>query len=40
MEYTISEASKMFNIKPSTIRYYESIGLIPKIKKKWNKNFR
>ena len=28
---TISEVSKKYNLTPDTIRYYEKIGLIPKV---------
>ena len=34
--YSISDISKMFGINPSKIRYYETVGIIPKIKKNWN----
>ena len=30
---TISEVSKSYNVAPSTLRYYESIGLLPNIKR-------
>lgn len=30
-EYTITELSKRFSIKPSTIRYYEQIGLLENV---------
>lgn len=33
MSYTISEISKLMNIKPSTIRYYDKKGLLPNIKR-------
>lgn len=32
MTYTISELSKMFDLPPSTIRYYEKIGLLENVK--------
>ncbi len=31
--FEISEAAKLMNIKPHTLRYYESIGLIKNIKR-------
>ncbi len=37
--YSISDISKMFGINPSKIRYYETVGIIPKIKKKNNKRY-
>lgn len=37
-ELTITEVSKKYNIKPDTIRYYERIGLLPKIPRKNNGN--
>ena len=33
---TITEVSKLYDITPDTLRYYERIGLIPKIRR--NKN--
>lgn len=30
---TISEVSKSYNVAPSTLRYYESIGLLPHIRR-------
>lgn len=33
---TISEVSKKFNVSEDTLRYYEKIGLLPKVKR--NKN--
>ena len=33
---TITEVSKLYDITPDTLRYYERIGLIPKIHR--NKN--
>lgn len=33
LELTINEVSKMTNLKPHTLRYYESIGLIHEIKR-------
>ena len=33
MSYTISEISKLMNINPSTIRYYDKKGLLPNIKR-------
>ena len=35
-DLTITEVSKKYNIKPDTIRYYERIGLLPKIPRKNN----
>ena len=37
-DLTITEVSKKYNIKPDTIRYYERIGLLPKIPRKNNGN--
>lgn len=31
---TITEVSKLYDITPDTLRYYERIGLIPKIHRK------
>ena len=33
---TITEVSKLYDITPDTLRYYERIGLIPKIHRKKN----
>ena len=33
---TITEVSKLYYITPDTLRYYERIGLIPKIHRKKN----
>ncbi|HPC76849.1 MAG TPA: MerR family DNA-binding transcriptional regulator, partial [bacterium] len=33
---TISEVSKKYEISPDTLRYYERIGLIPKIYRNGN----
>ncbi len=33
MTYSITEVAKMMKVKPSTLRYYDSIGLLPNIKK-------
>ena len=36
---TITEVSKLYDITPDTLRYYERIGLIPKIHRNkigWN----
>ncbi len=33
MSYKISEVSSMMGIAPSTLRYYDSMGLLPNIKK-------
>ena len=34
MSYSISEIAEMMNVAPSTIRYYDKIGLLPNIKRK------
>lgn len=34
MAYTISQASQMTGISPSTIRYYDKEGLLPKVERK------
>ena len=34
MSYSISEIAEMMNVAPSTIRYYDKIGLLPNIKSK------
>ena len=31
MSYSIKELSKMFHLPPSTIRYYEKIGLLENV---------
>ena len=36
MYYTIGEVAKMFNLTPSTIRYYDKEGLTPFVKKDEN----
>ena len=33
MSYSIGEISKMMNVAPSTLRYYEKEGLLPFIKR-------
>ena len=33
MSYTISEITKLININPLTIRYYDKKGLLPNIKR-------
>ena len=33
MYYTIGEVAKMFNLTPSTIRYYDKEGLLPFVKR-------
>lgn len=33
---TITEVSQKYNIKPDTLRYYERIGLIPKVARQSN----
>ncbi|KIX90266.1 MerR family transcriptional regulator [Staphylococcus microti] len=37
-KYTITQVSEMYNIKPNTLRYYERIGLLPKIPRQPNGN--
>lgn len=36
MDYTIGEVAKKFNLRPSTLRYYEKEGLIPFVERKEN----
>lgn len=33
MEYSISEIAKMMDVEPSTLRYYDQIGIFPNIKR-------
>ena len=33
MTYSIKEVSDMMNVEPSTLRYYDSMGLLPGVKK-------
>lgn len=33
MSYSISEVAAMMNVAPSTLRYYDSMGLLPDVKK-------
>ena len=33
MEYSISEVAKMMNVTIPTLRYYDNIGLLKKLKK-------
>lgn len=33
MSYSIKEVANMMNVKPSTLRYYDSMGLLPNVKK-------
>lgn len=33
MEYSISEIAKMMGVEPSTLRYYDQIGIFPNIKR-------
>lgn len=35
---TITEVSKKYDLKPDTLRYYERIGLLPKVPRKENGN--
>ncbi|MGT2785079.1 MerR family transcriptional regulator [Streptococcus merionis] len=37
-QYTITQVSEIYDIKPNTIRYYERIGLLPKIPRKSSGN--
>lgn len=37
-DLTITEISKKYQIKPDTLRYYERIGLIPKVPRRSNGN--
>ena len=37
-DLTITEVSKKYDIKPDTLRYYERIGLIPKVPRQSNGN--
>lgn len=37
-ELTITEVSSKYQIKPDTLRYYERIGLIPKVPRRPNGN--
>lgn len=37
-DLTITDVSKKYNLKPDTLRYYERIGLIPKVPRKRNGN--
>ncbi len=32
MKYSIKEVAKMMNVEPSTLRYYDSMGLLPGVK--------
>ena len=33
MSYSIKEVANMMNVAPSTLRYYDSMGLLPNVKK-------
>lgn len=33
MSYSISEIAEMMNVEPSTLRYYDSMGLFPNLKR-------
>ncbi|MBD5429211.1 MerR family transcriptional regulator [Lactobacillus sp.] len=37
-DLTIREVAKKYNLKPDTLRYYERIGLLPKVPRKKNGN--
>ena len=33
MAYTVGEVAKLLNVAPSTLRYYESEGLLPEVER-------
>lgn len=33
MTYSIKEVADMMNVEPSTLRYYDSVGLLPGVKR-------